>query len=292
AGPHTRLCRRVVLQSGAYNLIGTVDEADATVERLERHLGTPPASWRSLSTEQLREAQDVATPRSGGVFYRPVADGVRLPAEPAAQLQRNSPPVGMLIGSNAEEYGFFWGRDERFDTVSDEQLLSIIGRWHTEPREVVDRYRRARQERGEPADNRSIGLVAAGDVMFRVPSMALAGWHSSRAATFAYRFDWASPLYGGLIGAAHVLEVPFVFGTYDHPTVAAYTGFDVRPDAVAALSEEVASAWVRFASTGDPGWPRYDVAERTTRIFDAASRLERDPAGPERQCWDPTALRR
>ena len=36
----------------------------------------------------------------------------------------------------------------------------------------------------------------------------------------------------------------------------------------------------------------YDVAERTTRIFDAASRLERDPAGPERQCWDPTALRR
>ena len=122
--------------------------------------------------------------------------------------------------------------------------------------------------------------------------MALAGWHAARAATFAYRFDWASPLYNGLIGAAHVLEVPFVFGTYDHPTVSAYTGYDAAPERVAALSDEVASAWVRFANNGDPGWTRYDAVQRTTRVFDAAPRIVSDPESVERACWDPTALPR
>jgi len=53
----------------------------------------------------------------------------------------------------------------------------------------------------------------------------------------------------------------------------------------AALATAMHGAWVRFARTGDPGWPAYDLAHRKTMIFDATSEVMSDAAGPERQAW-------
>src|SRR3546814_2981264 len=44
-----------------------------------------------------------------------------------------------------------------------------------------------------------------------------------------------------------------------------------------AMSDVVMDAFVRFARTGDPGWPAYDLAKRQTMIFAAESRVESDP---------------
>ncbi len=286
------LFHRAILQSGSYNLIGTLEEAADTTARLTAHLGLAPAQWRELDTETLRAAQDVATPRSAGVFYRPTADGVRLPTDPAATLMRNAPAVPLLCGTNEHEYGFYWGRSERFDTVSDEHLQAAVARLHDDPVSLVERYRTARQGRGEPVDNRSVGIAILSDQTFRVPVMALAEWQSRRAATFAYRFEHRSPLFEGLVGACHVLEVPFVFSTYDHPSVAAFTGYDVSPDEVTALSDQLATAWVRFATTGDAPWSRYDAVRRTTRRFAGPALVVDDPAGDERRSWDPLRLPR
>lgn len=49
--------------------------------------------------------------------------------------------------------------------------------------------------------------------------------------------------------------------------------------------------WVRFALTGDPGWPRYDTADRATMVFDTPCEVVNDAAGAERRLWDGRVLR-
>ncbi len=283
--------RRAILQSGSYNLAASVDEADDAAARVLDHLGVTPQDLVSLPPAALIEAQDVATPRSAGVFYRPVTDGDLVPEDPAAKLTQGV-DVPVICGTNRHEMGFFWGRDERFDEVSDQFLTAMVGRWSNHPVEVIETYRRARRVSQEPTDIRSLAVAIGSDWTFRAASMALAGWQSTGAGSHAYRFDWESPLFDGLVGAAHVLEVPFVFSTYAHPTVASFTGTKLRPDQAAALSEEVAAAWVGFARSGDPGWPRYNLQARPTRVFGGSTTILNGPNRIELDLWDPRDLHR
>jgi len=284
--------RRAVLQSGSFNLVSTLDEAADTTNRILADLGVDVAALRELPTDALRAAQDRATPRSGGVFYRPVTDGGLVPVDPGAALASGTVPIPVLCGTNRHEMGFFWGREERFDTVSDQFLAAMVARWHDDPAGLVDTYRSARAARGEASDNRSVAIAIGNDFTFRAASMTLAGWQSSGPGAHAYRLDHASPLHDGLVGAAHVLDVPLVFGTYDHPTVAAFTGFDRDPGRVAAVSDEMASAWIAFATTGDPGWAPYDTVRRTTRTFGGDAVTVEDPEGVELRQWDARRIHR
>jgi carboxylesterase type B len=45
-------------------------------------------------------------------------------------------------------------------------------------------------------------------------------------------------------------------------------------------------AWVRFISTGDPGWPRYGAERRATMRFGTPSMVVDDPRAAERAIWD------
>lgn len=290
--------RRAILQSGSYNLVQGPQQADDTAARLLAHLNVAAAQLRELPTDVLRAAQDEATPRAGGVFYRPVTDGDLVPIDPASALANGigaGTALPLLVGTNRDEMGFFWARDEGFDEVSDETLRNLAGRWHPNSEAALQVYRTARAGRGEAVDNRSLAMAMGGDWSFRAAVMGLAAWQSSRADTFTYRMDWTSPLYDGLVGAAHVLDVPLVMGTYDDPSVDAFTGHDRYPEQVTAVSDDMAEAWVRFATTGDPGWPRYQPEGRLTRHFGAGVHqptVQSNPQGQELGVWDALAQRR
>jgi para-nitrobenzyl esterase len=43
--------------------------------------------------------------------------------------------------------------------------------------------------------------------------------------------------------------------------------------------------WLRFAATGDPGWPRYDRAGRTTRVYDAEPTVQPYPEEASPRIW-------
>jgi carboxylesterase type B len=45
-------------------------------------------------------------------------------------------------------------------------------------------------------------------------------------------------------------------------------------------------AWVNFASTGDPGWPEYDLARRATMRFGTTSAVIDDPLLMHRRLWE------
>ena len=44
-------------------------------------------------------------------------------------------------------------------------------------------------------------------------------------------------------------------------------------------------AFVSFIKTGDPGWPAFDLATRTTMLFDAASCPSSDALAFESELW-------
>jgi len=58
--------------------------------------------------------------------------------------------------------------------------------------------------------------------------------------------------------------------------------------AFAHVTEQVQSNWLHFARTGTPmdHWPTYDEATRSTMIFDARTRVQRDPRRDRRQAWE------
>jgi para-nitrobenzyl esterase len=92
--------------------------------------------------------------------------------------------------------------------------------------------------------------------IFRDPTAAFAAAHPG--PTWVYEFAWRSRALGGRLGAAHAMELPFVFDTLDAPGLTgenALLGPDGGPPELAA---RVHGAWVRFARDGDPGWPEGD----------------------------------
>jgi carboxylesterase type B len=46
------------------------------------------------------------------------------------------------------------------------------------------------------------------------------------------------------------------------------------------------AAWIGFARSGDPGWPKYDLTRRATMRFDTSSEVVDDPRSRERLLWE------
>ena len=89
-------------------------------------------------------------------------------------------------------------------------------------------------------------LEPAIDGLFRTASDRLAAAHGGARR---YLFDWR----GGPYGACHAVELPFVFERTELPALRDPAGL-LGADVPAGLAAEVHGAWVRFATTGDPGW--------------------------------------
>jgi para-nitrobenzyl esterase len=78
-------------------------------------------------------------------------------------------------------------------------------------------------------------------------------------SVFAYRFDWdEEPTVffsdlSQLLGAAHILEVPFVFGHWNLGAAANVIFDEENEPGREELSAAMRSYWAQFAYTGDPG---------------------------------------
>jgi para-nitrobenzyl esterase len=148
---------------------------------------------------------------------------------------------------------------------------------------LIETYRkRARAALTSPASCDALDS----DRTFRVPAIRLAEAqirHQPR--TFHYFFTFGSPARRGTLGECHALELPFVFGTLDAPTMDRFAG--KGPEAE-ALSGRMMDAWIAFARDGEPGhaelpaWPGYETAQRATLVFDRACELAHAPLDAER----------
>jgi para-nitrobenzyl esterase len=206
--------------------------------------------------------------------FIPVIDGDSLPAHPMAAIATGaSSQVPLLIGTNTEEFRLFLVAPGTIDTVTPD-LLGMLSAAFGATTEVIAKYQANRP--GASAGDVFAAMLT--DRFFRLPALGVAQARASApAATYVYEFAWGKPP----LGAAHSLEIPFVF---DNLAAAADDDI-IGADAPQDLADDMHAAWIAFATTADPGWPAYDET-RIVRVFDAdGGSIEPDPRGDERSIW-------
>src|SRR4051794_16646739 len=93
--------------------------------------------------------------------------------------------------------------------------------------------------------------------IFHEPTAALV--HAHPGPTWRYRFAWRSGALGGRLGAAHAVDLPFVFDTLQADGLRGDDGLLGPEGGPPELAARIHSAWIRFAREGDPGWDQDEL---------------------------------
>lgn len=192
-------------------------------------------------------------------------DGHVLPAMSAEQIFSNPDNhnmVPVILGTNRDEPALFMAQSPEYV----ERFLWIFPRLKDEQDYLRHVRYGAMAWKARGVDELAEYMTAAGN-----------------RQVYAYRFDWdelGSMLGYDLskaLGAAHFLEVPFVFGDFDgFPLAYLFEGSDGKD----ALSRSMMAYWGGFARHGDPGsgsdgrqphWSAWGENGSTTILLDTAS---------------------
>lgn len=290
------LLHKVIVQSVGAASWKTPASADDVMRRLLDATGLAPAQagqLRDMPAAALLDLQQRITPRAGGIFYRPVCDGDLIPVDPVTAIATGaSRGIPWLCGTNLDEMKFFRAIDPAVDTLDDTALLARCRALRPgvgQAEHIIETYRTARQARGEDTSPPELWFAIASDQLYRAPLMRQVELHAAHTPqTYAYFFTWRSPAMRGRLGAAHTMELPFVFGRLDDPGMGALTG---QGDAVQRLSVHMMDAWIAFARTGNPAtealpvWPAYTADRRATMVFDESVTVVDAPLEAERAVW-------
>jgi len=103
------------------------------------------------------------------------------------------------------------------------------------------------------------------------------------AKIWTYELVWKTPVDGGKWRSPHSLDLAMIFDSV--ALSASIVGTGPEPQKVA---DQMSAAWLALARAGDPNnaetvpWPVYDVADRSTMVFDVESKVVKDFRGDER----------
>jgi para-nitrobenzyl esterase len=281
------LFHRAIAQSGG-PIIGSeyltpTFNGDKTVvgemsDRLATRLGCDGAADEiaCLRTKTAMEVVKAADCKTGlfddGLFFAPVFDGHVLPSDPvAAALDGTRPHVPMIIGSTGNE-GTTYLRGVSGLTLSTYRSF-LATRFGNGTDRALSVFPAARHEDVHGAIDRFITIaVNAAPARFMARSLERAG-----SKAYLYRFTRRpNTARAHELGAFHGVDLAYVFGNMADSD--GYTDID------RALSRQVMTYWVNFATTGDPNgpglteWPVYrvmtdenveftDTIRRESRLF-------------------------
>ena len=295
------LFRRAIAQSGAAHHVSSAETALRVGQNLAERLGVPPTreAIAAVPVERLLEAQtalgaELAHPdfdRWGREMvttmpWQPVVDGLVLPGPPLDRIAAGAAAdVDVMVGTNTDDWRLFLVITGEIGQITDEELagpVDVHGRRAVAayglPVESALAAYRAKYPDAGPGN---VLAAVQTDWWVRIPALRLADAHAgATAGTYMYEFAWASPN----LGAVHALEVPFVFDSLSQD--ARLFGPLLGENPPQELADTMHAAWVSFATTGDPGWPKYDLDRRATMRFDTTSQVVDDPRSWERNLWE------
>jgi para-nitrobenzyl esterase len=260
--------RRAIVQSGPLEA-QTRERAGRITKLMAKDLGVPAtrAGFRRIPPEGLVAAQERvmagANPLNGGAGFALATDGALVPSSPIdALLAGQAAGIPVLIGSTTEEYRLWLVPAGLLPTIKRVHLLAARLKLGISAATV----RTFRRNRPKASTGEILGAIAT-DVLLRVPLNRVADARAAAGAdTWVYEFAWRSPVGedgNGALGAAHAMEIGFVFDRIDSAESIRMAG----RDAPQSLATAIHDAWVAFATTGDPGWQRWD-SSRPVRTFD------------------------
>ena len=290
------LFRRMIAESGAGHHVSSPATGKRIGQYLAEKLGVEPTreAIASVPIDRLLQAQVeltgevLANPDPGRwgevaanlMPFEPVIDGDILPARPIDSIAGGAGAgVDVLIGTNFEEQRLFMVPNGVINYITEDVLAGTVAAFRLPVTETIATYQSIRP-------NASTGELLAAvvtDWFYRIPAIRLAEAHAKgNNPTYMYEFVWRSPAFDGQLGACHFLEIPFAFDTLDKGDLEILLGANPPQQ----LADAMHAAWVAFATTGNPGWPQYDLNRRATMRFDVKQELVQDPRSAERQLWE------
>ena len=194
-----------------------------------------------------------------------IPDGIVIPEGSPWELIADSQQVHkvpVMLGSNRDEMKFFLGLSPAYVTIVPGSSIQVhdVQRYNLHARYLSDRW------------------TALG-----VDELALR-LSKHNPDVFTYRFDWdQQPSYPKadfkeFFGAAHTMEIPFVFNDFVGMKAFAYHFTEQNRSEREQLAKEMGEYWSEFAYTGKPGkgrsgslpqWPSWDAGSKL--LLDAES---------------------
>ncbi len=296
APPARGLFHKAIAQSGAAHIgydnersarVGRamLDLLDIAPENAERAVDVPYGAVIRAQIAVLADSRDGHDTRKlGRLPFQPAIDGGVLAQKPIDAVREGSARgIAVMSGTTMEEWKLFTAANPRLRMMSTKNFNERIERIAGEAAPEM----RAAYSEGSPFERFNAVMT---DKVFTMPAIKLLEAQSKHVPSFGYRFDWRSPILGGIMGSCHALELGFMFGTYRERMAGAFFGTGAAAD---ALSTAMIDAWVAFARTGNPGWQAYDAPARATMIFgDGAPHIVDAPNEARRAAWEKLAERR
>ena len=265
---------RAIIQSGSLMTVTTGDaegregeEENASDQVLARITGEPVTA-DALRAAELADIYAAYRPGETGYYELPrmIEDGVTMPVggiRTALSSPETFNAVPVITGTNRDEMRLFNALDPEIST----RTMGVFYR----PRDrtyfsTLSDYQSAMWTIGAVDDP---------------ATLMVAGGHDD---VWAYRFDWDeggsnlfidTPL---MLGAAHGMEIPFVFNHFELFGVLDPILFNGRNEVSRTrLAHQMGQYWADFARDGDPGgdWQSWGMTGQRMR-FDTA-----DGGGPE-----------
>ncbi|WP_396898828.1 carboxylesterase/lipase family protein [Mycolicibacterium sp.] len=271
----TGLFHRAVMQSGSGTGAFTPEQAARVTRAAAAELGVQPTAdgFADVPDEQFvavlpaLAGLDLRTATATDPLVGLSPFSLVLDRQPADALA-DSPAadVALLIGTNTEEGNLYLVPQGTFDTSQHADVVAVAAQTHSDPHAAAAAVAADRPH----ATHGELRSTLLGEALFGVGSARMAQAHSSisQRGTYVYRFGFRSTALGGKLGAAHTVELPFVFDIADSPWLHGDTGL-LGPDPVPdGLARRMHASWVAFARNGSPGWNGYRSDDAAVQHFE------------------------
>ncbi len=277
------LFHRAIAQSASFTQLRSRQRAAEAAAEVLAELGVTIDGLADVPVDALVEATGriEGTGADGFSAFGPTPDGAVLAERYDVALAGGaSSTVPLILGTNRDEMHLFTAFSPASQAMTESELLGHARRILGDDAEsVVAGYHAANPE----ATPGRVASSIATDHSFRIPAVRVGESRAQLGApTWMYLFRWQSPAFGGVFGACHGLEIPFVFANLHQPGAELITGDS--PEA-GPLSAELHRRWLAFGRDGSVEWPTYDIDQRPTMVFDAQGAVEKDPQRALRILW-------
>lgn len=281
----TGLFQRAIVQSGHGAMTRPVGIAQRLTDRLAHELGigadragferiAPGEQLFTIIDAVLRSARPVDFRDDAGhdaafgiTGFLPVHGDDVLPIPPELALSSGAgKDVDLVIGTNAEEMNLYLVPFAGVMPLDADQAVQLLQRSDGRARDILKSYGLDRTDAG------AVYAQAMTDLVFRWPARRFAERHQGR--TFVYEFDWRSPAFEGKMGAAHGLELPFVFDALQTMTGPHQLLGIEPPQALAGIMHRT---WIDFARRGAVDWPSFDADIRQVHHFGSNQTVRERP---------------
>lgn len=277
------LFHKAIVQSGSHLEGLSPDEATRYATAFLAAAGVKPNEPQrlaKLTTDQLMAALTTVMKAPGQKpNFSPVVDGIVLPSGPwLPEAPAVSARVPMIVGTTRTETTALLGvGHEALFHQDDAALAKNLAAWVPEkdvPR-VIAGFRKL-MPNASPSD---LFFAITTDRRVRQQAWAQAERKAAQdaAPVWLYELDWRTPVDEGKWGSPHSLDLAFVFDNVAKSEALVGTGAEPQ-----ALADQMSSAWIEFARSGNPGWPAFTAKDRGTMVFDSKSRVVNDFRGDER----------